>query len=243
MQNKVQILSTKKLLPTIIEQAKQMNIEIIEKEFISIKPISTVEKYEEIMPLILNSKTINVVFTSPNAVDVIKNYLHHADTWYVPDWNVFCLQGKTNDSLHPYINRNRILATAKNASGLAQKIIDFGEKEIVFFCGQNRRNELPEMLKNAGVNIHEIVVYETRETPFISDQAFDGILFFSPSAVKSFFSVNHLNKENICFAIGETTAAAIKEYTSNKIIISESQTQEMMLATINFYFQNSNCYE
>jgi uroporphyrinogen-III synthase len=237
------VLSTKKISPSLITKAKQNNIEIIEQEFISIKPILTKEKYEQVMPIVLNTKVSNVVFTSANAVEAVKNYLHHGVTRFVPNWNIFCLSGKTKNSLNPNIKESQIIATAENASALAQKIIEHNAKEIVFFCGNKRRDELPEILKKTGIKLEEIVVYETVETPVVSTKDFDGILFFSPSAITSFFSVNRLNKNSICFAIGKTTADALKEYTNNKIIISEYPGEEMMLSTVNFYFKNINCYE
>ena len=237
------VLSTKKISPSLITKAKQNNIEIIEQEFISIKPILTKEKYEQVMPIVLNTKASNVVFTSANAVEAVKNYLHQGATWFLPNWNIFCFSGKTKNSLNPNIKESQIIATAENASALAQKIIEHNAKEIVFFCGNKRRDELPEILKRAGIKLEEIVVYETVETPVISTKVFDGILFFSPSSIKSFFSVNQLNKNVVCFAIGKTTAEALKEYTDNKVIISEYPGEEMMLATVNFYFKNINCYE
>jgi uroporphyrinogen-III synthase len=238
------VLSTKKISPSLITKAKQNNIEIIEQEFISIKPILTKEKYEQVMPIVSNTKVSNVVFTSANAVEAIKKYLHQGATFFVPNnWKIFCMAGKTKDFLKPNFKENQIIATAENASALAQKIIEHGTKEIVFFCGNKRRDELPEILKSAKINVEEIIVYETIETPVISTKYFDGILFFSPSAIKSFFSANQLNKKSICFALGKTTAYAIKEYTNNKIIISELPREEMMLAAVNFYFQNINCYE
>jgi uroporphyrinogen-III synthase len=241
--NRIPILSTKKLSPFIINQAKEKGIYIKEKEFISIKPIHTKETYDQVMALVLNKNISTIVFTSSKAVAVIKNYLHQADTWYVPNWNIFCLSEKTKDSLNPNIPVKRIIATAENASSLAQKIIEHGIKEIIFFCSIKRRDELPKILKDKDVNVREIPVYETIKTPVALTKDYDGILFFSPSAVTSFFSINQLNKKIICFAIGKTTADTIKQYTDNKIIVSESPSQEMMLETVNFYFQNINCYE
>ncbi len=80
--------------------------------------------------------------------------------------------------------------------------------------------------------VHEVVVYETVETPTVAADDIDAILFFSPSAVKSFFSVNQLKSGAICFAIGATTAAAVKEYSGNKVFISEAPTQEALLDLI-----------
>ena len=243
MQNKIQILSTKKLLPSVIELARKKNIEIIEKEFISISPIFTKELNTQIIPLILSSTNPAVVFTSSNAVNAIKKYLHQGDTYYIPNWNVYCISGKTKESLKPHIYEKNIIEIGKDATALAQKIIDTGVKEVVFFCGDKRRNELPDILNHAGIKVKEIVVYETVQTPVISTTDFEGVLFFSPSAVKSFFSMNKVSEKTTCFAIGNTTASEIKKYTNNKIIVSPSPSQEMMLETIIFYFTNINCYQ
>ncbi len=234
--NKINILSTKKLSLSIIEQAKAKGIYIIEQELISVKPIDTKEKYEQIKAAVLANKSCDVVFTSANAVDAIKTYLRQSETFNVSNWDIFCLSGKTQDALTPYIDANRIIATAENSSDLAKRIMGENTKEVIFFCGNKRRDELPVTLKNAGITVREIVVYETMPTPHNLENDLDGILFFSPSAVKSFFSANQLKKNIVCFAIGPTTAASIKEHTDNKIVTSEGPTQEMMLAAINLYF-------
>jgi uroporphyrinogen-III synthase len=154
------------------------------------------------------------------------------------------LAGKTKQAILKVEQlKKKIIAEANNATNLAQKIIESGVKEIVFVCGNKRRDELPVLLNKAGIEIHELTVYETTKTPIVISEDFDAILFFSPSAVQSFFSVNQLKKNTACFAIGETTAGSISDVTNNRIIISKSPSQEEMLASVHFYFQNMNCYE
>lgn len=240
---KHKVLSTKKLEPSLIEQAKQSGIEIIEQEFISIKPIRNKETVEPIIQL-AESGVNTIALTSSNAVEVLESYHHVGDTYYVIDWKIFCLSGKTKESVESALfSKKKIVGEAKNASELAKEIISQGIKELIFFCGNKRRDELPTILKEAGIKVHEVVVYETIETPIVATDDVEGILFFSPSAVQSFFSVNQLKKNVVCFAIGQTTADSIADFTDNRIIISESPSQEMMLASVNFYFQNKNCYE
>jgi uroporphyrinogen-III synthase len=236
---KYKVLSTKKLLSSLIEQAKQNDIDIIEQEFISFQPIITKEKAKEVLDLI-GARKEYVVFTSANAVAPFKYYFHLG---YTANWKVFCLSGKTKEAIENSGFLGEIVNTAENASGLAQKIVEQGIKEIIFFCGNKRRDELPDVLRSYHINVHEVVVYETIETPSIATDDLQGLMFFSPSAVTSFFSVNQINKQTVCFAIGKTTANTITGYTDNKIIISEYPSQEMMLATVNLYFQNINCYE
>jgi uroporphyrinogen-III synthase len=237
------VLSTKKLAPSLLEQATKNDIEIIEQEAIAVQPIVSKEKRDEIMPLVLSQEPKHIVFTSSNAVETVQIYLHQGDTWIIPNWNIFCISGKTKEALYPYINPAQIIATAENAKDLAQKIIEQGVKEVVFFCGNKRKDELPEILKKSGIIVHEVIAYETLETPQIATENIDGVMFFSPSAVQSFFSINQLKKDTVCFAIGQTTADSITDFADNKVIISESPSQEMMLASVNFYFQNSNCYD
>lgn len=238
---KFKVLSTKKLEPSLVGQAEKDSIEIIEQEFISVKPILSDEKFDEVYQFLQQSY---VVFTSANAVNTIDKYLHLDDSYYVVDWKIFCLSGKTKEAINKSVALpKQTIGEANNATELAKKIVESGVKEIVFFCGNKRRDELPAILKEAGITVHEMIVYETAETPTVAADDFDGILFFSPSAVESFFSLNKLNKDTVCFAIGKTTADSIADFTDNKIITSNSASQEMMLASLNFYFDNIHCYE
>jgi uroporphyrinogen-III synthase len=82
---------------------------------------------------------------------------------------------------------------------------------------------------------HEIVVYETVPTPCIATEEMEAILFFSPSAADSFFSVNQPKKNIICFAVGETTADSILKYSGNTIIISDTPSQKGILKALIAY--------
>ena len=99
-------------------------------------------------------------------------------------------------------------------SALADSIIKTSIKNIVFFSGDQRRDELPEKLKKNHIEVEEIVVYKTIETPEPISKSYNAILFFSPSAVQSFFSKNTINDSTQIFAIGSTTARAAEPYAS-----------------------------
>jgi uroporphyrinogen-III synthase len=234
---KHKVLSTKKLEPSLIEQAKKNDIEIIEQNFISIKPIWNQKTFDKILGFI-NNKTLNIALTSANAVDSLNNYMHFSDNYLVVDWKIFCLSGKTKQAvLNALLLRKNIVSDASNATELANKIIAKGIKEIVFFCSDKRRDELPTALKNANIKVHEVVIYETTETPITVANDFDAILFFSPSGVQSFFSANELNKNSVCFAIGRTTATSIATFTQNKIINSITPDPKIMVEEVIEYFK------
>ena len=54
---------------------------------------------------------------------------------------------------------------------LSKKIIKNSSiKNVIFFCGDKRRDELPENLIKNGINVEEIIVYKTMETPTFIDK-------------------------------------------------------------------------
>lgn len=235
------VLSTKKLDPLLIEQAKQNGIDIIEHEFISIQPSFSEEKLTHITELI-KSGIKHLVFTSSSAVYVLKALFQNNNA--INNLKIFCLSGKTKETIiKTGFPEKKIIALANDASSLAKEIIRKRISKIIFCCGNQRKDDLPFQLVEAGITVHEIVVYDTIETAKKIADNFSAILFFSPSAVKSFFSLNQLNESAICFAIGQTTADSISNFTSNKIMTSEFPSQESMINSVQNYFQNINCYE
>lgn len=159
-------------------------------------------------------------------------------------WQIACLSGKTLESVVSRFGADQVVYTAKNARELASAIITDGRfKEAIFFCALEHRPELPAALRQAGIRLAEIPVYKTVARPKAIDTIYDGVLFFSPSGVGSFFQLNRLPKGAVCFAIGETTAEAIKEYTGERIIISNTPSQEDLLRCVQFYYDNQNVQE
>lgn len=229
---KYKVLSTKKLDPLLIEKGRQEDVEIVELEFITINPIWSEKTFNQVREL---HRIPFVVFTSQNAVTSVSKFLDPIDSFYVSDWKIFCLSGSTRQAIVNAGWEKNIIDTADHAAALAKKIIDHKSKEVIFFCADVRRDELPDILKEAGIVLHEAVVYQTIETPMIVTDNYDAILFFSPSAVKSFFSVNQLKEHTVCFVIGQTTAGAVADFTGNKIIISTFPSAEMLL-TLMFKF-------
>ena len=240
MQNKrPRILCTRPLPESLLEMATREGVDITVEAFTAIHPIVSKEVWDIIFPLL--QQRITLVFTSAHAVEILeKHYLHQPDTYYVPGrlWNICCLETGTLDAVKEALPQCTIKATAANATALANAIVALGDvKEVYFICGKQRRDELPGILQQHNITVHELVVYENAATPEKLDAAaYDGIFFFSPSAVQSFFSVNILPAATVCFAIGETTAATLRTVANNKIIISGSPSAYALLAAATAYF-------
>src|SRR6185436_12065727 len=97
----------------------------------------------------------------------------------------------------------------------------------------------PRQLRKNNIGVTEIVVYKTISTPQKIEKKYDGILFFSPSAVKSFFQANQLNDRTVLFAIGNTTANEIKNVSENKIVIGETPDINTLLNKVISYFRKN----
>ncbi|SEW54580.1 uroporphyrinogen-III synthase [Chitinophaga arvensicola] len=244
--DKYRILSTRHLTDSSIAVAGESGIHIDVKDFIQIKLVlNEALMGEENLFHVFRPEAVHV-FTSVNAVKMLaQHYIHQDDTFYVVSKpKICCISGKTKKALQRLFKSGEFLAESPYGSELGTTIAALGNITAVnFFCGNIRRNELPDILKEAGITVNEFVIYENIPAPVVTATNYDGILFFSPSAVKSYFSVNQLPAATVCFAIGSTTAAALKEYTENKIIMSTNISEDDMVQTAIFYFNNINCYE
>ena len=229
--NKINILSTRPISDPLIEEAKKKGIIIDVLSFINTETIETVEVQQEIEQALLQSSTI--VFTSMNAVEAVAAQLED----HQPDWTIYTMGNTSQQLVKKYFGAQAIAGTANNASELAELIAEDGyAKEVIFFCGDQRRDELPDFLRKNEMEVYEIEVYKTIATPHKLNMHFDGILFFSPSSVESFFSVNKLSSQTILFAIGNTTANTIKKYAENKIIISDAPGKENLVEEMIEFF-------
>jgi uroporphyrinogen-III synthase len=63
------------------------------------------------------------------------------------------------------------------------------------------------------------------------------VIFFSPSAVESFFSMNTVTASLPLFAIGQTTAAAIREHTNNPVVIAAEPDAALLIRQVIDHFE------
>ncbi|MCW3088842.1 MAG: uroporphyrinogen-III synthase [Sediminibacterium sp.] len=228
----IYILSTRPVDASLVEMAREQGIVLDILSFIDTEPIRTVEVQQEIELAAVEVAT--VVFTSMNAVESVTEMLDG----HVPEWTIYCMGHKTRELVENYFGEEAIAGTADSASQLAEEIIeDAYAGEVIFFCGNQRREELPAKLAAADITVTEITVYQTIVLPRKVEGEYNGILFFSPSAVESFFAKNQLPAHTVVFAIGPTTKETIERYCSNKIISSLSPAKDKMLEQAMAYFR------
>jgi len=230
--NKPYLLCTQRLNQSLIDEAAGKGIRVECLSFIETKPI--IDPAVEKLILSLSDTSLTAIFTSVHAVDSVVSVLGGRK----PVWKIFCTGPVTSLSVEAYFGKDSIAAEGPSASTLASAILSERKADrIVFFCGRQRRKELPEKLSHEGILVQEVPVYETASTPHKISGHFDGIIFFSPGAANSFFSANTLQNGTILFAIGKTTADTLSEYCDNEVILSLSPVKETLIEQAIEYLQ------
>ena len=109
-------------------------------------------------------------------------------------------------------------------------------KDAVFFCGRQRLDVLPDALRDAAISTSEYTVYDTEPVRHILDNSYDGILFYSPLAVKTFFLDNDILPETVVFALGTTTSAAIRAFLKRDARLAPAPEKSALLRSAIDYF-------
>ncbi len=212
------VLSTKILAQNQKELLLNAGISLV--EYNAIKISFTEFELEE-------NKIKNAIFSSKNSVKATGKKDLKIE-------NCFCVGQKTSALLEE--KGYSVKETAANSEELARIIVEkYKGEKFLFFCGSKRRKELPGILKKNEIALKEIEVYETHYNHKKFEGKFDGIMFFSPSAVKSYTQKNSL--ESTAFCIGDTTASEAKKH-SNNIIIATSPGIENVIAKMVKYLKN-----
>ncbi|MDT0642104.1 uroporphyrinogen-III synthase [Zunongwangia sp. F363] len=211
------ILSTKVLSPSQKQLVLNGGIGFVEYDAIKI----------DFTDFNLAAPVKNAIVTSKNAAKAIQTKGILAE-------KCFCVGNKTSAYLK--VHGYEVVAIENYGADLAKLIFEkHREEKFTFFCGNKRRDEIPSALKKHHIAFEEIEVYKTSLNFQQFQQEFEGVLFFSPSAVQSYTKNNKL-KDSIAFCIGETTASEAKKHTGN-IVVANSPGIENVIVQVVKYFR------
>lgn len=232
MTKPIDILFTRKLDDEAINLALGQGIKPL------IKPMIKIEFPFTHKELQLKMETIEAdawIFTSKNGVRALQ--APAANGWKVPkDKLVYAVGEKTAEPLME-LGFNPEVSDDHNAVGLAKYIVNnFQGKSLLFLCGDKRRNELPGALRAAKIPLHELFVYQTILTPVKVGETVQGVAFYSPSAVDSYFQENKDREGMVYFTMGNTTEKVLRRHVKNKVVVSDKPSTEQLISTIKSYF-------
>jgi uroporphyrinogen-III synthase len=175
------------------------------------------------------------VFTSQNGAEVLRR-IQESEFRLQNIPAVYAVGEKTGEVLAD-AGIKASIPEQQDANGLAALIIsDFPseKKDVIHWCGNRRRDELGDHLKEAGFRYFDIEVYQTElNTIRIPEVKTDAILFYSPSAVEAFRLSKGFDRElPELFAIGNTTGEALSLESGKHVHIPGEPSTEALLELV-----------
>jgi len=180
------------------------------------------------------------VFTSQNGVQAFAQF-KRAGINIPESVPVYAVGSKTKEALSENGFKGIRTPREQNGTGLAHLIIDdilkspaLRKATVFHFCGDKRRDELRHYLTESDIMVKDIVVYKTvlNQMNLNEDESFDGLLFYSPSAVQAFRQsggFHNLSEWIELFAIGPTTAEELSIESGRHVHISPQPDTDVFL--------------
>ncbi|NOY47592.1 MAG: hydroxymethylbilane synthase [Chlorobi bacterium] len=218
---KVNVYSTK----TLTEAQQNLfhnDIKVNSSDFIQINT-------NRIKPFLLKSEVKNVIITSKNAVEALITNIPAEELQFK---NIYCVGRRTKRMVEQKIGK--VTHSEKNAKKLAEYLVEYIEgTEVTYFCSDLRLDDLPNILSENNITVNEVEAYSTKFASEKIDDNVEGIMFYSPSTVKSYLLENQADK--IAFCIGESTAAEAKKRFKD-VRVAKVPTVESVIELVNLNY-------
>ena len=184
-----------------------------------------------IAPRLLKNEIENVVITSKNAVEALLTNFSAIELQFK---NIYCVGRRTKRLVENRIGK--VKHSEKNAKKLAEYLVEFMDGiEVTYFCSDLRLDDLPTILEENNIKVNEIEAYQTKLDSITVDDSVEGLMFYSPSTVKSFKQENTVEANMIAFCIGETTAKEAKHYFKD-VRVAKVPTVESVIELVNEHY-------
>lgn len=221
-QKKNVVFSTKKLSESQKELFNQ-TIAVEDSDFIKIR-------FNRIALKEVKSELENVIITSKNAVESLLTNFSVPELQFK---NIYCVGRRTKHLIEKRIGK--VKHSEKNAKKLAEYLVkNLNEgAEVTFFCSDIRLDQLPDLLTEKKIIVKEVQAYKTINSPVKVGENIQGVLFYSPSTVKSYLLENQTNKTAFC--IGETTADEAKK-NFKEVKVAKLPTVESVIELVNLHY-------
>ncbi|MDD8019548.1 MAG: uroporphyrinogen-III synthase [Bacteroidota bacterium] len=160
----------------------------------------------------------SVIFTSANAVEFFFKRVDKVrqQAAEFQSLSLYAVGSRTQEAVVHFGLKAEVLTEQYSGKALAEALKQSMKKnsKVLFPHGNLGNHELPQLLRETGIDVTEVVVYRNVE-PTTHDQSllkqhFDVITFFSPSSIKNFLKIVPKKDTTDCViaVIGETTEKA-----------------------------------
>ena len=235
-QELIPVLITRQLTQNQLKLARELGLK---PTCISVLHFDYPEQWEVIHTNLSKFNPDVLAFTSKHGVEGYRRYSLDFPV-SSSGKEVYAVGPSTAEKLFT-IGLNAHVPELHNAASLARFIINKMKiGKVAWFCGNRRRDEFENLLSDAGFDVLPVVAYHTQANPEIVDVGrYRALVFYSPSAVMAFLE-EHDTPDLPVFAIGPTTASALKDTGFSEIIESSDTKTEALLQTIADYYSIAN---
>lgn len=229
-QHKRNILLTRPLSGQQLEYARILGLEPIIEPALEFK---FPEYWDGVLKVINEHSKSDWVFTSANGVKALER-LMKSGLQVRPEVQLFAVGSKTKEALES-LGLDAQVPRIQDGAHLAELIIEEGKIDsVIYFHGNLSRDEITGKLQEENIEVMEVEVYETIISPVsLPDTPVEAILFYSPSAVEGFKQGQGFDGElPVLFAIGPTTAEALRQETNQSIEVADTPDTKVLLKTV-----------
>jgi uroporphyrinogen-III synthase len=186
-----------------------------------------------------NAKTVETLNITTNEVREIP----HSDVWVISSRNslgavrkfidqapgsIYCI----GDWMKEQLNENNVTFSIKNFGNMEKLATELAKQEykhILYYCGEEHRQELEEGLKGQSTKISKVITHRSEMTFPVVDVNFDVVCVFSPRSAESLLRNNSF-ANNVAFAsIGTTTASYLSRRGITNIFTASNPDSRTLL--------------
>ncbi|XCI75108.1 MAG: uroporphyrinogen-III synthase [Flavobacteriales bacterium] len=215
----IRLLVTKVLTAEVLDLFPKVYYHVESRDFIIIESL-----------LLSKKPTLNkrIIFSSQNAVE---GFIHNFKATALKDKKLYVVGNNTAAVLQTLGGK---ISVQRNSAQELAEVLEASDDDVPYdwFCSTFSLNDIPKILMRKGVGLNSYKIYRTRLMPQTLSSSYDGILFFSPSAVEAFFQSNVLGSQTKLFAIGKTTAKALTVHTNQSITFPKIPTVKNILMLV-----------
>ncbi|MGB1312318.1 hydroxymethylbilane synthase [Bizionia paragorgiae] len=222
-ERKTNVYSTKSFTETQ-RQSFNDKVTVDSSDFIKIS-------LNRIAPRVIKNEIQNVIITSQNAVDALLTNFSAIELQFK---NIYCVGRRTKREIEKRIGK--VKHSENSAEKLANHLVEYLEgTEVTYFCSDQRLDEIPRILSENHIVVNEVEAYQTKLDSLKLKDSVEGVMFYSPSTVKSFKQENNPGDTMVAYCIGETTAKEASKHFKD-VRIAKLPTVESVIDLVNEHY-------
>lgn len=223
------ILVTRKLEDYHHTKAHENGFEFLEYDFIKIS-------YEKFDHSKYWEECPNLIFTSINGVKGFEENIDSLEPYL--NKNVFSISENTRTYLKSLGFTN--IFSENNSEDLANLILKnhHSGDYYIYFTTNDRRSMIERYLKEKSLQLYIEIVYSKEYNIQHIHEAYDAIMFYSPSQIKAFIEENVYVSNIPVFCIGKTTAIEAATIGFEQLYIASEPTTNHLIELIIKYNLN-----